>query len=159
MLEKTTKRKGFAGRVMAVPLGDGWFAFARALAFPLAEIYNLRSKEMPEVKDLANERVLFRIWLTKQAFTGQRWKQLGVLPLNLGEGSQPWFIKQSPGGTLYRTRDGAEEIPATWDEAALLEAAAVWDPEHVEDRLRDHFSGQPNKWVQSLRPKPISCQA
>ena len=28
--------------------------------------------------------------------------------------------------------------------------AAVWDPQHVEDRLRDHFAGLPNKWVQSL---------
>ena len=125
-LDKTTERKGFGGRVMAVPLGDGWFAFAHALVFSLAEVYNLRSKERPEVKDLANERVLFRIWLTKHAFTGRRWKRLGVLPIDLGEVSQPWFIKQSPGGTLYKTRDGAEEIPATWDEAESPVGEPSW---------------------------------
>lgn len=27
----------------------------------------------------------------------------------------------------------------------------VWSPEHVEDRLRDHFAGRPNKWEESLR--------
>jgi len=34
-----------------------------------------------------------------------------------------------------------------------LERCAVWEPEHVEDRLRDHFAGKPNVWVESLRLK------
>lgn len=45
------------------------------------------------------------------------------------------------------------ENPATPEECAVLERAAVWDPGHVEDRLRDHFAGQSNKWVESLRLK------
>lgn len=47
-------------------------------------------------------------------------------------------------------RRGGEE-PASRQELEGLEVAAVWDPEHVEDRLRDHFSGRPNKWVESIR--------
>ncbi|WP_448115483.1 hypothetical protein [Mesorhizobium amorphae] len=31
-----------------------------------------------------------------------------------------------------------------------LECAAVWDPEHVVDRLRDPADGRPNKWVERL---------
>jgi hypothetical protein len=27
----------------------------------------------------------------------------------------------------------------------------VWAAEHVEDRLRDHYAGRPNQWVESLR--------
>jgi len=34
-----------------------------------------------------------------------------------------------------------------------LERAAVWGPSHVEDRLRDHYAGRKNKWVESLRIK------
>jgi hypothetical protein len=40
--------------------------------------------------------------------------------------------------------------PAKRKECVGLECCAVWDPEHVEDRLKDHFAGIPNKWVQSM---------
>ena len=45
-------------------------------------------------------------------------------------------------------------LPATYEEIKNLECAAVWEPEHVEDRLRDYFSGVPNVWVEDLKPKP-----
>ena len=35
----------------------------------------------------------------------------------------------------------------------VLFRLAVWEPAHVEDRLRDHYAGAPNKWVESLRPR------
>ena len=38
------------------------------------------------------------------------------------------------------------------EECVGLERAAVWEPEHVEDRLRDHFAGRSNRWVESLKP-------
>jgi hypothetical protein len=34
-----------------------------------------------------------------------------------------------------------------------LERAAVWEPEHIEDRLRDHFNGIKNIWEESLKIK------
>lgn len=43
------------------------------------------------------------------------------------------------------------ETPASLQECENLEPAAAWDPGHVEDRLRDHFDGRPNEWVESLR--------
>lgn len=43
------------------------------------------------------------------------------------------------------------EIPALLEECENLEVAAVWDAHHVEDRLRDHFDGRPNEWVESMR--------
>lgn len=50
--------------------------------------------------------------------------------------------------TLYQ---GGKETPATKTEAKGLERAAVWDPEHIQDRLRDHYMGRLNKWVKLLR--------
>ena len=44
------------------------------------------------------------------------------------------------------------EHPATLEEIEGLECAAVWEPQHVVDRLNDHFEGRPNKWVDSLLP-------
>jgi hypothetical protein len=81
-----------------------------------------------------------------------------------GAGGQvPFFFKQdSFNGRLFLynssllTADQGYECPATLAECSGLERAAVWDPEHVVDRLRDHAAGRPNQWVESLK---INIQA
>ncbi|MGK9337961.1 hypothetical protein KXR65_18390, partial [Sinorhizobium meliloti] len=45
------------------------------------------------------------------------------------------------------------EVQLSFEEADRLERAAVWSPEHVEDRLRDHLNGVSNKWWASMRPR------
>jgi len=148
------KNRSFEGVVRGVPLGDGSFGFARALTFPIVEFYDYRSRDIPALELLRACPVLFRLWVARHAFTGRRWKRVGVIPLTSEEtGKNEWFFKQNPRGRLFRTRGGTEEIPSGWNEVSGLERAAVWGPSHVEDRLRDHFEGRPNKWVESLKPK------
>jgi hypothetical protein len=48
---------------------------------------------------------------------------------------------------------GAEMRPATPEECAGLEPAAVWEPEHIADRLQDAFAGRPNHWLEEMIPK------
>jgi hypothetical protein len=62
------------------------------------------------------------------------------------------FYKQDG---LHRERlsikwsDGTE-IPTDLAGIEGLEKAAIWAPEHVEDRIADHFAARPNKWLKSL---------
>jgi len=141
---------------MAIPLSDGFYGFCRALTFPNAEFFDYRASDIPPVDIIVSKPVMFRICVMKYAFTGRRWTRVGTAPLRADETGKRWFyFKQSEDGRLFKTRDGMEEVPSTWEEAQGLECAAGWDPEHVEDRLRDHFANRPNKWVESLRPKPI----
>jgi hypothetical protein len=39
----------------------------------------------------------------------------------------------------------------TPEECVGLERAAVWDAEHVTARLRDHYSGRPNAYLESMQ--------
>jgi hypothetical protein len=39
---------------------------------------------------------------------------------------------------------------ATREETEGLEPAAVWEPEHIADRLEDHYAGRPNRWLKSM---------
>jgi hypothetical protein len=154
MATNSKEQKPLDGRVMAIPLSDGAYGYGRALTFPNAEFYDLRSTELLKPSQVVETAVLFRIWVMKYAFTGRRWKRIGHVPLQPSEtGKIWWYFKQDDDGNLYRTRTGLEEIPATWTEIQGFERAAVWDPEHIEDRLRDYFAGRPNKWVESLKAK------
>ena len=106
----------------------------------------------PAAETLIWHTVLFRIWVMRKALTCGQWPRIGRVDVPAELTSRPWFFKQDPiSKALSLTRTGAEEIPATLESIAGLECAAVWSANHVEDRLRDHFAGRPNKWVKSSR--------
>jgi hypothetical protein len=105
--------------------------------------------------------VVFTIMVMNYAFRrAGRWTLLDVVTLTEDEATTIHrYAKPDPTGrrvSIYYTNpvSGSHgERPATIDSCRDLEIAAIWSPEHVEDRLRDHFDGHPNKWVESLRPK------
>jgi hypothetical protein len=68
---------------------------------------------------------------------------------------QPWFFKEDPiSHALSRYRGGGgDEVPASAEQCEGLECAAVWEAEHVVERLSDHFAGRPNAWVESMKPR------
>jgi len=144
------------GDIVAIDLGDDTLAFGRVLEEPLLAFYDLRmpTTETPDLQEIVTRPILWRLWVMNHAVTRGRWKVLGSIPLEEPLKREPTFFKQDPisgAVTLYRSQT---EYPSSAEECEQLERAAVWEPEHVEDRLRDHFDGRPNKWVESLRVKP-----
>jgi hypothetical protein len=41
--------------------------------------------------------------------------------------------------------------PVSIDKCRGLERSAIWEPEHVEERLSDHYAGKVNRWAESLK--------
>jgi hypothetical protein len=139
--------------VVEIPLGHGRLAFARVLREPLFEFFDLFETERPPVKEIVACPVLFSVWVMNSAITSGRWPILGNVSV-LNDYKLPEFFKIDPitkAVTIYK--DGIER-PAEDLEWQRLERAAVWEPEHVEDRLRDHLEGRPNVWVESLKGDP-----
>lgn len=140
------------GDVLRIPLGSEKFAFAWVLSTPLFAFFDYQQdgELSPAVDELVMQPIAFRIWVMDRAVGDGRWKRIGHAAVPSETALTPWFFKQDPiSRDLSLTQTGAEEVPASPEECRGLERAAVWDPEHVEDRLRDHFAGMPNKWVQS----------
>ena len=92
----------------------------------------------------------------KSALTSGKWPVVDFRPLE-SELASPveYFIKDRLTGqySVYRSSDGHTR-ESTYEECKTLEAAAVWEAEHVEDRLRDYFAGRPNVWAEQLRATP-----
>ena len=101
--------------------------------------------------------VAFRVWIHKSAFNLGRWAKVDKSPIR-PELAQlvPRFSQDRIRPTEFFIWIGPDCRPATFTECENLECAAVWDPEHVEDRVRDHISGVSNKWVQSMQPRPAA---
>ena len=155
MTQKPKKRRQrrVHGSILQIDLGDGTFAFGQVLEPPLIAFFDLRLSSVPSLAEIVGSQVAFSIWVMKYAVTRGDWPVIGrvEVPEGLNE-RPPFFKKDAISGSLSITYTGAEEIPATPEEVAELECAAVWDPEHVEERLSDHFAGRPNKWAESMRP-------
>jgi hypothetical protein len=74
------------------------------------------------------------------------------VPLEAGlREAPPMFIQDAIKRDQFFICHGAVRRPAARAECEGLERFAVWDPTQVEDRLRDHFAGRPNKWVESMK--------
>lgn len=152
------RRKGWRkqpGDVFEIDLGDGAFGYGRVLHGETAAFYDLHVEATPDLDTVLSAGVLFRIGVMRYAFSKGIWRKLGHRPLN-PELEKPiiWFRQDALNKRLFIHEQDGCETPATFDEVEGLERLAGWDPEHLVDRLRDHFAGRPNVWLESLRPTP-----
>ena len=139
------------GSVHAVPLAGSVFAFC--IALPEADFaffdHLSHKAELPE--HLLKTSTLFRVAVHKSAWSRGRWPRVGLLtvPPEL-LAPVPTFMRDALKPDEYSIYLNGTITRATREECLGLERTAVWDPEHVESRLSDHFAGRPNVWVQQL---------
>lgn len=144
------------GAVLSIPLDELAFAYAWTLPEADFAFFDLRSDSTLSVADVVTHPIAFRVAVHKSAWTSGRWTRIGkVQPPPEIMSPIPKFIKDHINGALSIYLEGNIR-PASYEECVGLERCAVWEPGHVEDRLRDHFAGRPNKWVRSLALGPAS---
>jgi hypothetical protein len=140
------------GDVVCIPLGDEQYGFGRVLQEPLFAFYDFRNTRVPPISKIVESRVIFKIWVMNHAVTSGRWPVVGSAPLEPELAIEPEFCKEDPITGALTIYHQTKERPAALDECDKLEAAAVWEPHHVEGRLRDYFAGVPNATYEWLRP-------
>lgn len=144
------------GDILKVNLGDGRHAYAQVSYDPLIVFFEGTFTEDMSLSDAAQLPVLFRVWVHNDAIKKGFWPVLGNQPLTAENAAEPFFYKQdaiSGAVSLYHSAfaDMGYERPASVSECEGLECAAVWDPDHILDRLRDHYAGLPNRWLENMK--------
>lgn len=147
------------GNLLRIPLAGSRHAYAQVSTSPLIVFFDSTFADEPPLADIPSLPVAFRIWVMKHAVTSGLWPVIGHQPLTPENSVEPYFWKQdriSGQLSLHHSTFASSnfERRATLAECEGLECAAVWDPQHVMDRLEDHFSLRPNKWIDSLRIDP-----
>lgn len=141
------------GDVVEIEVRENEFCYARVLNLAAFAFYDVLSKgRLESISEVINLPVIFKVPVMDYAITSGMWKVIGNEPLCEELEKPILYFNQDPiSKKIFIYNDETEEYtPATKEECLGLECSAVWDPEHVEDRLRDHFSGVPNQWVESL---------
>lgn len=149
------RQERIVGDVVRINLGDGFHSYARVLPEALFAFYDSRSKQDVPIDKIITSPVLFQVPVMDHAVKRGRWIVVGNAPLDQVLLNPPPRFIQDPlrkdHFSIYEK--GGKIRPATREECVGLERAAVWEPMHIEDRLRDHYAGRKNKWVESLRMK------
>jgi hypothetical protein len=146
------------GDILRIDLQDGRHAYAQVATKPIIVFFDGAFTDEPPAESLPNLPVAFRLGVYRYAVTKGLWPVVGNAPLTEENAREPVFFMQDAFSgrlSLYHSSFANYQRPATLAECEGLERVAVWEPEHVVDRLRDHFAGRPNKWVESLRIKVI----
>ncbi len=151
---KTKRQRRKLGNLLAIPSINGDIYFGRELREGVVAIYDLRSREILKPKDIVGTHILFSVAVMNYAITKSRWIIIGWEPLEPSLAKPiDFFIQDQRTGKFSIYKEGGAIVPATREEIGGLECAAGWEPEHVEDRVRDHYAGRKNVWFESLKPK------
>ena len=122
---------------------DEHFAFGRVLPDTWAFYdYVIGKEDDVDLKEIILKPIAFKIWVAEFSLKKKVWEVIGNIPLSDDLKRKIYFYKQDPiNNRVWKTITGEEELPVTVNECLEFEVAAVWDPEHVAERLNYLFSG------------------
>ena len=153
---RSTKRQRFEpGAVLRVELDDGTHTYARMLSHsPYLAVYDARrSDDAVDVEQIVRSPVLFVVAVSAAAYRSGRWQRVGWVPPLAAAVAIPKFFRQDildPQQCEVVDHLGRERV-ATPEECVGLERDAVWDAEHIEERVRDHYQNRPNAHLEVMK--------
>ena len=139
------------GGIVKIDLGDGTRTYARVLPAASFAFYDARSTDDLPLQTVIERPILFFAAVINRAINSGRWPLVGYLALDDKIRRPPTFIQDPLRKDSFSIYEGGDIRSATKDQCAGLERMAVWSPEHIEDRLRDHYAGRKNRWLEALK--------
>ncbi|MBO9419886.1 hypothetical protein J7481_10305 [Labrenzia sp. R4_2] len=115
--------------------------------------YDFVSESEADAETVLSQPVKYTLLVMNNAVTSGRWRVISQADLDADLQKPVRFFKQHLISGELSININGESFPATVQDCIGLECNAVWDAEHVEDRILDEIKGRPNKWVESLKLK------
>lgn len=149
------KQKFSIGALLQIDLKNGQYAFGRVVNKEETLFYDFFTDNISNLNlaKIYSAKELFRVSVMKYAITSGQWTVIDNKPIEADLALPNKYFMQDMITKEFSVYHQGNIIPATYEDIKGLECAAVWEPEHVEDRLRDYFAGVPNIWVENLKPK------
>jgi len=148
--KKSFRRK--IGMVFRVPLGNDKFAYGQMVTLGLYAFFDYQDNgQSTNIGDVLNAKMLFKIIVQIGPLHDGIWSVIGTEPVKeelLIRKNSFKYDRDTKQYVMYEA--DMKEIPTTEEEIRKqgLEYFAAWGYRLVEDRLRDHFAGRMNYWVE-----------
>lgn len=144
------RQKYTVGSIVEIPINNGeYYCYGQLIGYGECAVFDYRSPQpITDFSILNDTRMLFRVCLYRHVIGSGEWLKVGKLPLREEFKTFPdQFIYHDWNQRffLYKVESG-EIIPASKEECRGLERCAVWDSNHVEDRILAHYNNTLCVW-------------
>lgn len=133
------RQRRVVGAILKIPIDDRSHGYCWTLPEVDFGVFDLRAGSDLPIEDIIRHPILFRVAVNNSAWNKGRW-------LRVGKAAPPPEVLAPVPTYILDPIDGRYSIyllgdirPATPEECVGLQPCEVWSPQHVEDRLRDHF--------------------
>ncbi len=155
-----SKQRITEGAILEINIDNQYYVYAQILKKGLGyAFFDYKAKEkLTDFQILNKCDVLFIVMVYNDVITQGKWLKVGKSSIREDLLIQPMkFIQDTiypEKFELYNPNTG-EIAPTTKEKVIGLERAAVWEANHIEDRIRDHYLGVPNVWLEQMSIKAI----
>jgi hypothetical protein len=145
-------RKPIQGDIVRIDFDEDRHTFAQILAdSPYVAVYDsaTAADKVATMAEVVGQPILFIVAAT----VSRGWPVVGKAPPGSPEVEVPEYFMQdivNPQQCQIVDAKGSMRR-ASPEECRGLEVAAVWDPEHITERIRDHYAGRPNWNLESSK--------
>lgn len=141
------RQKETIGAILEINIDNQYYVYGQILDKGTAFFDYKSAERLNDFRELEKSTILFIVTVYKDVITQGTWLKVGKLPIREELEILPMkFIRDvlNPDKfRLYNPNTG-EMIPATKDECKGLEVAAVYEAEHIEQRISDYYAGRVN---------------
>lgn len=154
-MEKKKRFRERIGMVFRVPLRENnQYAYGQVAT----EVDNIffdhvdTEGQWTPVEQILQKPVIFYVTVDQYVLKQELWEVLGVWPVDPQNTVFPDpFVWDDIAKKYFIMKSGVGDIPATIEDIQDRELLSSWGEWHVEDRLRDHFAGRPNYFVEEAK--------
>ncbi len=144
------------GAIVKIRIDDKTHTYARALSHPFVAIYDCRTEEdIDEIAEIISRPILFIVAVFDRAIRSGRWRIVGKVSSKEDAIQVPDRFMQNvlnPNDCQIIDARGSLRN-ATPEECEGLEREAIWEADHVQERIRDHYSGRKNIHLEYMKVK------
>ncbi len=141
------------GSIVKIPVAD-YHIHAQILLETDMVYFDTKGKNNISLKEITESPILFRVATNDNAILNGSWIKIGKIEIQdqLSK-SVETFIQDALNPEKFEIYLNGEIRSATKQECVGLDRCAVWEINHIEDRIKDHYNNKPNVWVEKMRLK------
>ena len=147
-----TQKKWLPGNVIEILLEDESISYGLVIREPLIAFSRLTYSTKVEISAELFTDIAFQTWCHNESIGKNGWSIVGYI--NLSEISLPAenFYRYDPiSQEFFHYIDNTNDIPVQREDCIDMECAAVWDKNHIEQRLYALKTGKSCIWLESLK--------
>ena len=142
------RQKITIGSILEISIENSYYVYAQILGKASYVFFNLKSSEkLINLEILKNAKILFINAVYNDVVNSGRWLKVGKISIREDLKTFPLKFIHWPHDKIkwgiYDPNTG-EIRNSTKEECKGLEVAAVYEAEHIEERLSDYFAGRIN---------------